>query len=39
MVSLVPTMMVVPPCPDPWFAATERGAALPVVSSGWPGGA
>src|SRR5258706_13406875 len=30
-------MIVVPPCPDPWFAATERGAALPVVSSGWPG--
>src|SRR5258706_4708762 len=30
-------MIVVPPCPDPWLAATERGAALPVVSSGWPG--
>src|SRR5258706_11544258 len=30
-------MIVVPPWPDPWFAATERGAALPVVSSGWPG--
>src|SRR6476620_11669461 len=25
----MPTMIVLPPCPDPWFAAT----------SGWPGGA
>ncbi len=37
--SLVPTMIVVPPGAGEWAAATERGATVPVVSSrGWAGG-